>query len=77
MPVGDGLKEQLEGVRANLAATQKKAAADLDALRAELQEARELASAEASKCGMLPEARPSPSVSGQTLFSAAEGGTSR
>ena len=49
---GDGLKEQLEKVRANLAATQKKAASDLDALQAELQEAREYASAEATKCGM-------------------------
>lgn len=54
MAAGDGLKEQLETGRANLAAVQKKAAAELAAMRSELQEARELASAEASKCGVLP-----------------------
>lgn len=52
MATGDGLKEQLEGLRAAQSAAQKKMAAEIDALNKEVQAARENASAEAAAHGL-------------------------
>jgi hypothetical protein len=49
----DGLKEQLETMRAAQAAAQKKMAAEIDALNKEVQAASEKASAEAAANGTL------------------------
>ena len=48
---GDGLKEQLEGMRAAHAAAQKKMAAEVDAANKQLQEAAEKATTEAAAHG--------------------------
>ena len=48
---GDGLKEQLEGLRAAQSAAQKKMAGEIDALNKEVQAATEKASAEAASHG--------------------------